>query len=114
MHVGRAAPPKEVARYGSVGAAYQRLARVEGGAVGRMRLAPGGMLGRHDAPSRQVVLVLAGAGSVAGADGARREVRAGDLVVFEAGEAHDAEAGPEGLDLLVAEGALPEAEPARA
>lgn len=108
MEVLPAPAPREVSAYGSRGVTYQRVARVERGAAGRIRVAPHGVLGRHEAPSRQALLVLAGSGTVSGGEGAARDVRAGDLVVFGAGEAHETRAGHDGLDLLVVEGAVEE------
>lgn len=56
--------------------------------VSVLRVAAGGTLGRHPAPRRQVFAVLSGAGETCTGDGPRVALRAGTLVVWEAGEVH--------------------------
>ena len=58
-------------------------------AVSVLHLGPGGLVGRHPAPLDQLIAVVAGAGWVAGEAGERFEVRAGQAVVFDAGEEHE-------------------------
>jgi GrpB-like predicted nucleotidyltransferase (UPF0157 family) len=54
--------------------------------VGVMYLPPGGRVGRRETAASQLFAVVAGAGWVSGADGARREVGAGYGAVWERGE----------------------------
>ncbi len=58
-------------------------------AVSVLHIGPGGLVGRHPAPLDQIVAVVAGAGWVSGEDDVRSEVRAGQAVVFDAGEEHE-------------------------
>jgi GrpB-like predicted nucleotidyltransferase (UPF0157 family) len=50
---------------------------------------PGGLIGRHEATARQLLAIVAGTGWVSGAEGARREVRAGFGALWEPGEVHE-------------------------
>ncbi len=59
-------------------------------AVTVLHVEPGGHVGRHPAPLDQLFAVVAGAGWVAGEDGNRLAVSAGQAVVFDAGEEHAA------------------------
>lgn len=54
----------------------------------------GGLIGRHDATSCQLLAVVAGSGWASGDDGARSDLKPGYAVLWERGEAH--EAGSEG------------------
>jgi quercetin dioxygenase-like cupin family protein len=68
-----------------------------------VHLAPGGLIGRHAAAARQLFCVVAGSGWVAGPDGARVAVAAGQAAAFEPGEPH--EAGTDaGMTAVVLEG----------
>ncbi len=58
-------------------------------AVSVLHVGAGGLVGRHPAPLDQIVAVVAGAGWISGEDGDRLEVRAGQAVVFDAGEEHE-------------------------
>ena len=99
-----AAVARPITQFGSAGAAIAPVARLGPGAVqlGCMHLAAGGHIGRHPASGAQLFLVVAGAGWVAGADGARVPVSAGAAAFWEPGEEH--ESGTEhGLTALVLE-----------
>jgi GrpB-like predicted nucleotidyltransferase (UPF0157 family) len=68
-----------------------------------LHLGPDGLIGRHEAASRQLVAAVAGSGWVGGADGERRPLRTGYAAVWDQGELH--EAGTEsGMTLLCVEG----------
>jgi GrpB-like predicted nucleotidyltransferase (UPF0157 family)/quercetin dioxygenase-like cupin family protein len=68
-----------------------------------MYLPPDGLIARHDAGARQMLAVVAGAGWVSGADGARRQVRAGWGALWDAGESHET-GSPDGLTAICIEG----------
>ena len=53
-----------------------------------LRFDPGGAIGRHEAGYGQLFIVLVGQGWVAGDDGVRTDVSAGDMVLFARGEQH--------------------------
>ena len=59
-----------------------------------LNLEAGGLLGRHPAPTAQLFCITRGTGWVAGDDGTRVPVKAGDAALWEAGEEH--ESGTEG------------------
>lgn len=63
------------------------------------RIAPGQEVPPHTSPSTVLLTVLAGRGTIAGAD-EERECRAGDLVAYEPGELHSMRATGEELLLL--------------
>jgi quercetin dioxygenase-like cupin family protein len=91
MHVIDFTPDRAtpVAEYGSRGATAQPLADGRGeGHVYAVHLAAGGEIGPHPAGYGQLFLVVAGEGWVAGADGVRRAVRAGQGAVIARGEVH--------------------------
>jgi hypothetical protein len=91
MHVidlgpDRAAP---VVEYGSRGAAAQLLADGRGEVhVYLLRLEAGGEIGAHPAGFAQLLIVVAGAGWVAGDDGTRRAITVGQGAVIARGEMH--------------------------
>jgi len=71
-----------------------------------LRLDPGGVVGRHQAPTGQLLVVLEGAAEVTGGEGESHRVGAGGAVWWDAGEEHEtwSEGGllaltVEGLDL---------------
>jgi quercetin dioxygenase-like cupin family protein len=64
---------------------------------------PGDRVGRHEAAARQLFCVVAGSGWVAGQDGARVPIAAGQAAAWERGEPH--EAGSDGgMTAVVLEG----------
>lgn len=68
-----------------------------------MHLTPGGLVGRHRAAARQLIAVVAGSGWATGAEGGRRDLKAGYAALWEPGEEH--EAGSEsGLTAVSIEG----------
>jgi quercetin dioxygenase-like cupin family protein len=82
----------EVAEFGSRGVTASQLARVgavEGAAVDVLSYEPGAWLGRHPTRLWQLFAVVAGEGWVAGADGVRAELVAGEGVIWEPGEEHE-------------------------
>lgn len=91
--------------YGSEGATLTRLAvAFQEAHVNVIHLEAGGHLGRHPATVPQLLLVMQGAGSVAGGDGERTSIDAGQSALWEAGEEHDTRAET-AMSLLIVEAA---------
>jgi quercetin dioxygenase-like cupin family protein len=57
--------------------------------LGCLRLAPGGILGYHQATTHQLLLVVEGAGWVRAGDEPRRPIAAGQAAYWELGEWHE-------------------------
>ncbi|MGH9008086.1 MAG: GrpB family protein [Acidimicrobiales bacterium] len=73
------------------------------GRVQVLHLGPNGLIGRHEAASRQLVAAVAGSGWVSGDDRKRRRLTTGYAALWDRGESH--EAGTEsGLTLVCVEG----------
>ena len=92
-----------VTLYGSRGVVVAPLALV--GSVGHvvaLRFAADALLGAHVAPAAQLFVVTDGHGWVMGPDGEHRQVRTGDAVWWDAGDAHAA-GSEEGMTALVIE-----------
>jgi len=104
MKVERLPPGAPVVAFGSAEARYQIVGRLPEGAVGVITLAPRGHVGMHEAPLKQQMVVVAGAGWVQGKDGEQVPLAVGDVATFEAGEAHATLASAAGLTVLVIEG----------
>ena len=68
-------------------------------------LAPGGVIGRHPAGGRQLLVVLSGSAEVAGAEGVVRVLPAGSAAVWEPGEVHETRS-PGGMTAMIVEGDL--------
>jgi quercetin dioxygenase-like cupin family protein len=68
-------------------------------------LDPGGVIGRHPAVGRQLLVVLAGEAEVSGSDGVARRLRVGEAAVWEPGELHETRS-PDGLSAMIVEGDL--------
>ena len=68
-------------------------------------LAPGGVIGRHPAQGRQLLVVLSGDAQVAGHDGTVQTIGQGQAAVWEPGEAHETRS-PGGLVAMIVEGDL--------
>jgi len=79
-----------VEAHGSLGFTLRGVIRSEQAHVAVAILAPDGLIGRHAATVTQLFVVVEGAGWAAGADAERVEVAAGDAVLWEAGEEHEA------------------------
>lgn len=95
---------RQVERFGSVGVTALPVVRADAYSVTSLRIEPGGVIGRHQATQRQLLVVIEGGGWTAGDDRVRTPIRAGQAVVFEAGEAH--ETGTDsGLTVLAIESA---------
>jgi quercetin dioxygenase-like cupin family protein len=68
-------------------------------------LAAGGVIGRHPAVGRQLLVVLTGEAEVAGAEGTVHRLAAGQGAVWEPGELHETRSAT-GLSALIVEGDL--------
>jgi quercetin dioxygenase-like cupin family protein len=92
-----------ISGFGSRAAAAVPLTLPDGDAhVLRLRLGPGGTLGRHPASVDQLFVVVEGEGWASGADGERVPVAAGTALYWVAGEEH--ESGSEkGLTAIIVE-----------
>lgn len=91
-------------RFDSSGATATRVAKGDGRVqLTCLTIAPGGIIGEHPAPVRQVYLVIAGEGWVAGPDGERVPVSAGTGVRWEPGEEHTS-GSDTGMTALALEG----------
>jgi quercetin dioxygenase-like cupin family protein len=91
MHVINFSPEHAtpVGEYGSRAATAQRLGDGHGEThVYVVHLGAGGEIGPHPAGFAQLYCVVTGSGWVAGADGVRHELRAGQAAVIVRGEIH--------------------------
>ena len=68
-------------------------------------LAAGGVIGRHPADGRQLLVVLTGEAEVAGAEGTVRRLAPGQAAVWEPGELHETRS-PGGMTAMIIEGDL--------
>jgi quercetin dioxygenase-like cupin family protein len=93
-----------VGAHGSIGLHASRIASGDGGVtLTCLALRPGGTIGTHPTTGDQLFLVIEGSGWVAGADGIRHPVEAGQGAHWAAGEVHTS--GTEtGLTALAVEG----------
>jgi quercetin dioxygenase-like cupin family protein len=91
---------REIDRFESVAARVRRVAPDAHVVV--IEIGAGGIVGRHPAASRQLFTVVRGSGWVAGGDGRRQSIAAGEAVVWEAGEEHES-GSDEGMMALVVE-----------
>ncbi|MDA8346726.1 MAG: cupin domain-containing protein [Thermaerobacter sp.] len=93
-----------VTHYGSSGFA---LARLFSGTLALHAhlcyLAPGGRIGRHEAASEQLLLVVDGSAMVRGQAGAQELLRAGEAVFFARGEEHETQSEG-GMRAVILEG----------
>ncbi|HXH78624.1 cupin domain-containing protein [Nocardioides sp.] len=68
-------------------------------------LGPRGVIGRHPASGRQLLVVLSGEAQVAGHDGTVQTIGVGQAAVWEPGEAHETRTHA-GLVAMIVEGDL--------
>lgn len=68
-------------------------------------LAPGGVIGRHPAVGRQLLVVLSGDAEVIGSDGTSSALSPGQAAVWEPGESHETRSRG-GLSAMIVEGDL--------
>ena len=78
-----------ISAHGSTGLRATGIASGDGGVtVTCLAVRPGGTIGTHPAAGDQLFLVIEGSGWVAGADGIRHPVEAGQGAHWAAGEVH--------------------------
>jgi hypothetical protein len=78
-----------VTRHDSFGLSATRIAAGEGPiSLTCLNVEPGGTIGTHPAPTPQMLLITAGDGWVAGPDGQRVPITAGQGVCWNQGEEH--------------------------
>ena len=86
-------PDEDLTSFDSEQVSHRPLARVleplEGFAVDVLTVAPGGRVGRHPTRLWQLFAVVCGDGWVAGPDGRREPIRAGEAALWEPGEEHE-------------------------
>ena len=75
-----------------------------------VRLGAAGIIGRHPAAGRQLLVLLSGDARVAGHDGVPVDLGVGEAAVWEPGESHETRSR-EGMTALVIEGDLDLAAP---
>ncbi len=97
---------QSVEAHGSRGFTLRGVIRSEQAHVAVAILAPDGAIGRHPAAVLQLFVVVEGSGWVAGGDTERVEVAAGDAVLWEAGEEHEAGTDAGMVALVVESNAL--------
>jgi quercetin dioxygenase-like cupin family protein len=111
MQVFTLASSRAIERFGSAGAMVGPVAReIERGQLVRIELAPGGLIGRHEAAADQLFIVVEGDGAVSGADAIETRIHAGMAAFWSTGEMHETKAGENGLVALVLEGEFTQAE----
>jgi hypothetical protein len=75
--------------HGSIGLHATRIASGDGDmSLTFLAVRPGGIIGAHPTTADQLFLVIGGSGWVAGADGIRHAIQAGQGVHWGAGEVH--------------------------
>lgn len=99
-----AAVARPITQFSSASVAIAPIARPESSdsQLVAMHFTAGGHLGRHPARGAQLFLVVAGAGWVAGADGARMAIGAGMAALWEPDEAHES-GSDQGMTAIVLE-----------
>lgn len=108
-----ALPHRPVEAHGSRGFSVAAFGMMAEAHLVTLRLVPGGVVGRHPAAGRQLMIVLEGDAVVAGADGEEREIGPGRAAVWEPGEPHTTRSAG-GLWALVVEGDVDLAAPGHA
>ena len=102
----------DVTRFASTGVRFSPLTRLDSGGVGVMRVAAGGEIGRHPATRDQLFVVVAGKGSVCGADGVWQPIEAGQAALFTAGEEHTTRAEESIVAVVIEAGHIQPVSPA--
>lgn len=98
-------PHRRIEAHGSRGLAIGAFGVSADAHLVAVRLAAGGVIGRHPAAGRQLLVVMSGAAEVAGADGVVRAIGPGEAAVWEPGEPHETRTAG-GLVAMIVEGDL--------
>ncbi len=93
---------RSITNFESFGLTVTQLARSVASAA-CLRLAPGGVIGRHPAVGRQIFAVVTGTGTVCGSDRRVVPIVAGQAAIWAAGEEHETRS-TDGLTAIVLEG----------
>jgi mannose-6-phosphate isomerase-like protein (cupin superfamily) len=91
---------RAIDRFESLNASVRRLAPEAHVVV--IEIGAGGTVGRHPTVSQQLFAVIKGSGWVAGGDGRRVDVVAGEAVLWDLGEEHES-GSEDGMTALVVE-----------
>jgi mannose-6-phosphate isomerase-like protein (cupin superfamily) len=91
---------REIDRFESVAARVRRISPEAHVVV--IEIGAGGRVGRHPTAAQQLFAVVRGSGWVAGGDGGREDITAGQAVLWETGEEHQS-GSDEGMTALVVE-----------
>ncbi|WP_067429923.1 cupin domain-containing protein [Nocardioides jensenii] len=81
-------PRRPIESHGSVGFSVGALGITADAHLVVVRLAAGGVIGRHPAGGRQILVVIEGDATVSGSDQVEQEIGPGQAAVWEAGELH--------------------------
>lgn len=99
------APRRPVEAHGSVGFSIAAIGITAETHLVAVSLRPGGVIGRHPAAGRQLLVVLTGDAVVSGSDGEAVAIGPGQAAVWEPGEPHETRSVT-GVSALVVEGDL--------
>lgn len=89
-----------VTQYESELSSYLKVAALENTSIGIMYVEPDGVIGHHEAPSKQLFLVIEGEGWVTGDDEVRKPIKKGQAAFWETGEWH-ASGSDGGMTVLI-------------
>jgi quercetin dioxygenase-like cupin family protein len=93
-----------ITQYDSHGVAMGRGVRFEGDAqIGCFHVAPGGVIGYHEATTAQLFMCVSGEGWVTGTDRERVPIVPGQAAFWESGESHESGSAT-GMVAIVVEG----------
>ena len=106
-----ALPHRSVDAHGSRGFRVGGLGLTAEAHLVSVSLRPGGVIGRHPAAGRQLLVLLAGDAEVSGGDGAAVALEPGQAALWEPGESHETRT-EHGLTALVLEGDIDVVDPA--
>jgi quercetin dioxygenase-like cupin family protein len=98
-------PRRPVERFGSSGFAVAPLGRGAETHHVVLTLEPGGVIGRHPAVGRQLLVLLSGDATVSGQDGTGHPLGVGQAALWEPGESHETRSRS-GMTAFVVEGGL--------
>ena len=98
-------PRRAIDAHGSQGFSVGAFGMTADAHLVAVTLRPGGVIGRHPAVGRQLLVVLSGEAEVAGSDSTVRTISVGEAAVWEPGEMHETRSTT-GLVALIVEGDL--------
>ena len=81
---------KEITSFNSNNSFYSRIIKNQDpSSIGFIQIDPNGNIGRHEAPSDQLFIVISGQGWVTGKDEIKHEILQGDSALWKSGELHE-------------------------